>query len=71
MLFEIAHLDRSGELHRGGVAATIRTVGKWIEESLEVDPDTIYVAVPADDDAITIAENNRKMRDGLFPEIEE
>lgn len=62
MLFEIAHMDSRGELHRGGIAATIRTVGKWIEESLKVDPGTIYVAVPADDDAITISEHNRRMR---------
>lgn len=60
-LYEIAYLNEDGILIRGGVKATIATVGKWIEESLEIDPDTIYVAVPADEDAITCAELRKMM----------
>lgn len=62
-LYELAYLNDDGILIRGGLKATIATVGKWIEESLEDDPDTIYVAVPADDDAITCAENRRMMKE--------
>lgn len=64
-LYEIAYLDEYGDLIRGGVKATIATVGKWIEDSLKDDPDTIYVAVPADDDAITCAEVRKMMKEGV------
>lgn len=63
MLFEIAHIDENGDLVHGGIKATIRTVDKWIEEAIQVDPDSIYVAVPADKNAITIAEYSRRMRE--------
>lgn len=52
MLFEIAYFEPDGSLHRGGVAATARTVGKWIEESVSIDPETVFVAIPASEEAI-------------------
>lgn len=63
-LYEIAHLDENGTLQRGGLKATIATVGKWIEEAMALDPNTIYVAVPADEDAITLAELREMMKEG-------
>lgn len=62
-LYELAYLDEDGVLICGGIKATIVTVGKWIEESLEIDPDTIFVAVPADEDAITYAEWQKMMKE--------
>ena len=58
MLYENAYI-RDGELVRGGVAASLRTVGRWIESNQPDDPDTTYVAVPASADAIPVAEFNK------------
>lgn len=54
--YEIAWIDKDGRLQRGGIKATIATVGKWIEKSMEADHETLYMAVPANDEAITWAE---------------
>ena len=43
--YELAWIE-NGELFRGGVPASLATVGKWIESCNDVDPETIYVAVP-------------------------
>lgn len=56
VLYEIAWLDKDGSLRRGGLKATIATVGKWIEKNMETDHETLYVAVPANDEAVTWAE---------------
>jgi len=60
MLYEIAYI-KDGELVRGGVAASLRTVGRWIESYLNNDsePEYIYVAVPASPDAIPLSEFNK------------
>ena len=58
MLYEIAYI-RDGELVRGGVAASLRTVGRWIEANQVTDPDIVYMAVPASPDAIPVAEFNK------------
>lgn len=59
MLFEIAYIDGCGQIVRGGIKAPILTVGKWIEEAIQADPDGVYIAVVSDNDAITITEYNR------------
>lgn len=53
MKFEIAYIQ-DGELVRGGIAASLRTVGRWIEQAITDDPDTTYLAVPASSDALSI-----------------
>lgn len=54
-LYEIGYV-LNGEIIRGGIKADIRTVAKWIEDGLSDWDDTVMFAVPADDDAISIAE---------------
>lgn len=56
ILYEIAWLDKDRSLRRGGLKATIATVGKWIEEVMKVDSETLYMAVPANEEAVTWAE---------------
>ena len=58
MLYEIAYI-RDGELVRGGVSASLRTIGRWIESNQATDPDIVYMAVPASPDAILVAEFNK------------
>ena len=60
MMYEVAHFT-DGELHRGGIKAPLLRVGKWIRELMETDKDTVYVAVPADDDAVTEEEFEAEM----------
>lgn len=55
-MYEIAWLGQDGSVHRGGIKAPIATVGKWIEEHSEADPTTLYMAVPANEEAITLEE---------------
>lgn len=55
MLYEIASIE-NGEIARGGIKADIRTVGRWIERSKITMPDVLFFAVPASEDAITVAE---------------
>ena len=52
MRYEIAYIQ-DGELVRGGVAASLQTVGRWIESYKAVDPERTYVAVPASENALT------------------
>ena len=59
MLFEIAYIQ-DGELVRGGTAASLRTVGRWIEKYQDLDPDHVYVAVPASPDATPLVEINKE-----------
>ena len=59
MLYEIACV-MNGSLVRGGVAASLRTVGRWVEANTALDPDTAYVAVPASKDAIPLAKWKRE-----------
>lgn len=56
MLYEIAWIEKDGTLRRGGLKATIATVGRWIEDAMRIDQDSIYMAVPANEDAFTLAE---------------
>lgn len=63
-LYEIAWVGEDGSLNRGGLKATIATVGKWIEENMKDDHETLYVAVPANEDAITLAEHREMMKEG-------
>ena len=67
MLYEVAHIT-NGELHRGGIKAPLLRVGKWIGELKETDPETIYVAVPADENAITEAEYDAFCEETFFEE---
>lgn len=55
MLFELAYIQ-DGELVRGNVAASLRTVGRWIERYAVADPDRVYVAVPASPDATPLTQ---------------
>ena len=61
MLYEIAYIATSGELVRGGISASRRTVGRWIATNSSTDPDTVYFAVPATEDAIPLAQWNKFM----------
>lgn len=72
MLFEMAYLDKNGNLIRsGGVAANIRTIGKWIEKYAVEYPEFVFVALPANNDAITIDELKRRRCSGYYEKIEE
>ena len=55
MLYEIGFIE-NGEIIRGGYKAPLLTVGKWIRENMKLDPNTVYVAVPANGSAIPYAE---------------
>lgn len=53
MKYEIAYL-KNNQIISGGVAADIRTVARWIEDAMEMDPGTTYFAIPANEDAVPI-----------------
>lgn len=67
MLYEVAHIT-DGKLTRGGIKAPLLRVGKWIKELKETDPKTIYVAVPADEDAITEEEYEASCEESFWKE---
>ena len=51
MLYEVAYV-KNGKLTRGGIKAPLPMVAEWIRELKEVDRETEYVAVPANEKAI-------------------
>ena len=67
MLYEIAYI-RDGELVRGGISASLRTIGRWIESNQATDPDTVYMAVPSSADAIPVAVFNAQCEKGCYPD---
>ena len=48
MLYEVAHIT-NGDLYRGGIKAPIPTVEEWIRKLEEVDHETEYFVVPANE----------------------
>ena len=54
-MYEIAHVE-DGEIVRGGIKAPLLTVGKWIQSHLELSPDVVEFAIPADGNAVTETE---------------
>lgn len=60
MLYEIAYVA-NGTLVRGGISASLRTVGRWVEANTANDPDHVYVAVPANKYAVPLAEHNKSI----------
>lgn len=53
-LYEIAQVKDGVIIQRGGIAASRRTVGRWIEVCKANVPDEDYIAVPANAEAISL-----------------
>lgn len=60
--YEIMQIYPDGHTARGGIKASMSTVRKWIEQNTANDPESQYIAVEADSEAITIAEYRAECR---------
>lgn len=66
--WEIGWVSFDGEIVHGGIKSTMREVSKWVRIAMEEDPDSTYVIVPANDDALTEEDYHLKLSEEICTE---
>lgn len=60
MMFELAYIE-NGQIIRGGIKATGRTVCKWIEEYMSEGCKEQLIALPANENSISVQEHRKEI----------